>query len=97
MQAFGLLGNVMSMVGGICSICCSLLLPSAFYLVLFWRQMRPASRAGVAAVLVLGVVMLGLITAQNVVEIRHRLHTPAGAAAQLYGQACCAADRSCEA
>ena len=80
MQAFGLLGNVMSMVGGICSICCSLLLPSAFYLCLFWRELKPYARAGVASVLVVGVVMLGLITTQNVVDIWHKLHGAPGLA-----------------
>ena len=79
-QAFGLLGNVMSMVGGICSICCSLLLPSAFYLALFWRELKPPTRTGVASVLVLGVVMLGLITMQNVVEIWHQVHAAPGMA-----------------
>ena len=80
MQAFGLLGNVMSMVGGICSICCSLLLPSAFYLCLFWQGLKPYARAGVAAVLVMGVVTLGLITTQNVVDIWHKVHVAPGLA-----------------
>ena len=46
-QAYKVLGNVMSLVGGFASLSCSLLMPSLFYLILFWKELTRGSRAGV--------------------------------------------------
>ena len=45
-QAYNVLGNVMSLVGGFASLSCSLLMPSLFYLVLFWKELARGSRTG---------------------------------------------------
>ena len=45
-QAYAVLGNVMSLVGGFASISCSLLMPSLFYLILFWKELSRLRRAG---------------------------------------------------
>lgn len=36
----------MSLVGGFASISCSLLMPSLFYLILFWKELSKLRRAG---------------------------------------------------
>ena len=46
-QAYKVLGNVMSLVGGFASLSCSLLMPSLFYLILFWKELTRGSRTGV--------------------------------------------------
>ena len=45
-QAYAVLGNVMSLVGGFASISCSLLMPSLFYLILFWKELSQLRRTG---------------------------------------------------
>ena len=45
-QAYNVLGNVMSLVGGFASMSCSLLMPSLFYLILFWKELARGSRTG---------------------------------------------------
>ena len=45
-QAYNVLGNVMSLVGGFASMSCSLLMPSLFYLILFWKELAKGSRTG---------------------------------------------------
>ena len=45
-QAYDVLGNVMSLVGGFASMSCSLLMPSLFYLILFWKELARGSRTG---------------------------------------------------
>lgn len=45
-QAYSFLGNVMSLVGGFASISCSLLMPSLFYLILFWKELSKPRKAG---------------------------------------------------
>ena len=65
MQASAVLGNVMSLVGGFCSMCCSLLLPSLFYLVLHRDDLTLIRKCGTVAVLATGVAMLVLIVVQN--------------------------------
>ena len=44
----------------------SLLMPSAFFLILFWAELGPARRAGTATLLALGLALLIMIVAQNV-------------------------------
>jgi hypothetical protein len=52
-QAYAVLGNVMSLVGGFASISCSLLMPALFYLILFWKELSRLRRAGACALLLL--------------------------------------------
>lgn len=65
MQAFAVLGNVMSLVGGMCSMCCSLLLPSLFYLILYKEELSLTRQCGVLLLLLCGVALLLLIVVQN--------------------------------
>lgn len=65
LQAYAVLGNVMSLVGGLCSMCCSLLLPSLFYLVLHRHDLTLLRKCGIACVLMSGVALLVLIVYQN--------------------------------
>ena len=83
-----MLGNVMSLVGGICSMCCSLLLPSSFFLLLFWRAVTPSTRAAVCGLLLGGLALLLLITAENVADIMRRLHHSTAAAGAALPHSC---------
>ncbi|KAK9786278.1 hypothetical protein WJX73_008874 [Symbiochloris irregularis] len=79
--AYSLMGNVMSLMGGICSMCCSLLLPSSFFMLLYWRNVKPSVRWAVFGILTGGLALMVLITIENVLDIRHRLQatqTPLG-------------------
>ena len=69
MQAFAVLGNVMSLVGGMCSMCCSLLLPSLFYLILYKEELGVLRKAGVVLLLLCGVALLLLIVWQNIQDL----------------------------
>lgn len=51
---------------GLCSITCSLILPTAFYSLLAWPRLRAPARAGLLAMLALALSLVTLITAQNV-------------------------------
>ena len=64
-----MLGDVMSLVGGFCSISCSLLVPSLFYLLLYRGELAGFQAVCVVALLMLGVCLLLLITGQNVLDI----------------------------
>ena len=44
----------------------SLLMPSAFFLILFWAELGAARRAGTATLLALGLALLIMIVVQNV-------------------------------
>ena len=44
----------------------SLLMPSAFFLILFWAELGALRRAGTATLLALGLALLIMIVAQNV-------------------------------
>ncbi|CAK0784981.1 hypothetical protein CVIRNUC_008186 [Coccomyxa viridis] len=67
--AYNVLGNVMSLVGGFASMSCSLLMPSLFYLILFWKELARGSRAGVILLLAVGVALLILTVGQNLVDM----------------------------
>ncbi len=69
LTVYSSLGSVLSLVGGLCSLTCSLLLPSAFYTLLAWRQLRWPARAALSTMLVLGVALISLITATNLYEL----------------------------
>lgn len=61
----------MSLVGGVCSMCCSLLMPSFFYLVLYWKELSVLRRGGVIFILVAGLSLVGLVIAQNADQLIH--------------------------
>ncbi|KAL3142963.1 hypothetical protein ABBQ38_003248 [Trebouxia sp. C0009 RCD-2024] len=67
--AFAVLGNVMSLVGGMCSMCCSLLLPSLFYLILHKHELSLIRKIGVILLLLCGVALLLLIVVQNLQDL----------------------------
>lgn len=69
LQAFAVLGNVMSLVGGMCSMCCSLLLPSLFYLILYKEDLSWVKKCGVVVLLLCGVALLVLIVVQNIQDL----------------------------
>jgi uncharacterized membrane protein len=69
LQAFAVLGNVMSLVGGMCSMCCSLLLPSLFYLILYKQDLSLLKKCGVVVLLLCGVALLVLIVVQNIQDL----------------------------
>ncbi len=64
-----MLGNVMSLVGGMCSMCCSLLLPSLFYLILYKQDLSLLKKCGVVVLLLCGVALLVLIVVQNIQDL----------------------------
>lgn len=66
LTAYDALGSVLSLLGGLCSITCSLILPTAFYSLLAWPRLRAPARAGLLAMLALALSLVTLITAQNV-------------------------------
>ena len=72
------LGEVISLTGGICSISTSLLLPTAFYLRLAGPRAGPAARAALALMLGAGACVAASITASN---LQRAVFTPAAAAA----------------
>lgn len=60
-----MLGNIMSLSGGFCSVSCSLLLPSLCFLLLYRRDIRGWQVAATLSILLLGIALLLLITEQN--------------------------------
>jgi amino acid permease len=59
------LGNVLSLVGGACSMTTSLVLPVAFYTKLSWETHSNAVKVGLSGLLVLGSVLLVQVTYQG--------------------------------
>lgn len=66
---YSVLGSALSLLGGLCSITCSLVLPTAFYSLLAWPRLGRAAAGGLAAMLALGLSLVALVTAQNVCEL----------------------------
>lgn len=62
----------MSLIGGFCSLSCSLLLPSLFYMCLYWKELSRARRTGIAALLVFGLCTLILVVSTDVRTLRRR-------------------------
>ncbi len=62
---YDVLGILISLIGGLCSMTCSLLLPSLFFACLYWFELGPAARGGIIALLSFGMGMLVLIVALN--------------------------------
>ena len=67
----------MSLVGGLCSMCCSLLLPSLFYLILYKEDLSLLKKCGVVLLLLCGVALLLLIVVQNVQDLLGPSHVSA--------------------
>jgi hypothetical protein len=67
-----MLGSVVSLVGGVCGVCTSLLLPTLFVLVLTWRTRSHASRVALAALAAFVVLLVGTIIAGNMEDIIRR-------------------------
>lgn len=89
MQAYNYVGNFMSLSGGICSISCSLLLPSLFYLMLYRRTSNKTAISGLVILLCLGAVLLVFITAQNLLDISHRsshVSAPSGSTSMVFSK-----------
>jgi solute carrier family 32 (vesicular inhibitory amino acid transporter) len=70
MQAFDVLGIFMSLIGGFCSLSCSLLLPSLFFMCLYWQDLSVARRTSILAVLVFGVCTLVLVVSSDIRTLR---------------------------
>lgn len=86
LTVYSSLGSVLSLVGGLCSLTCSLLLPSAFYTLLAWRQLRWPARVALSTMLLLGLSLISLITATNLWELTSSRHAaPAPPADNLAG------------
>lgn len=66
----------MSLVGGMCSMCCSLLLPSLFYLILYKHELSLTRKCGVVLLLLCGVALLLLIVVQNLQDLLRSQHAP---------------------
>ena len=61
-------------VGALCAMNSSLLMPAAFFLILFWRDLGLPRRAATAVLLVLGLALLVMIVAQNVQSLLSQAH-----------------------
>lgn len=73
LQAFDVLGILVSLTGGLCSMTCSLLLPALFFACLYWQELQAVSRCGIVALLSFGMCMLVLIVTQNLQAMRSQL------------------------
>ncbi|GAB4818922.1 hypothetical protein N2152v2_005968 [Parachlorella kessleri] len=72
------IGVVISLVGGLCSISCSLVLPTAFFCFLAWKDLNVKSKAGLSLLLLVGVGLVCSITAQNLCAIISHAHQQQG-------------------
>lgn len=72
LTAYQVLGSALSLLGGLSSISCSLLLPTAFYSLLSWRRLGVPAKTGLAALLAVGVALVGLITSSNLCDLLER-------------------------
>lgn len=82
LTVYSSLGSVLSLVGGLCSLTCSLLLPTAFYTLLAWERLSWPSRLSLSALVVLSVSLIALTTASSLAELTSSDHSaPAPVAA----------------
>lgn len=65
-QGFDVLGAVEGLIGGMCSMTCSLLLPVLLYTTLKWPRLSTRARAALVALIGLSVVVLLLVIAVSV-------------------------------
>jgi hypothetical protein len=83
--AYNNVGDFMSLSGGFCSISCSLLVPSLFYLLLFRRQLKRDAIVALVALLMLGVLLLIFITTQNVADLIEKSRDVSASSSSLMG------------
>lgn len=69
LTAYDVLGSALSLLGGLGSISCSLLLPTAFYARLAWPRLRAPARTGLVLLLGLGAALVCLITGTNLCDL----------------------------
>lgn len=67
--AFDAVAAVMALVGSIASLSCSLLMPTLFYTLLAWKELRRISRAALCALLAFGTVLMVHNTVQNILHL----------------------------
>lgn len=72
LTAYRVLGSALSLLGGLASISCSLLLPTAFYALLSWRRLGVPAKLGLGALLAVGVALVVLITSSNICDLLER-------------------------
>lgn len=84
-RAYNYVGDIMSLSGGFCSISCSLLVPSLFYLLLYRRQLKRRAIVGLVGLLMFGLLLLIFITAQNVVDIVEKSSDVSASSSSLVG------------
>lgn len=72
--AFDAVAGVMALVGSVASLSCSLLMPVLFYALLAWKELGRAARAGLAALLALGAVLMVYLTTQNILHLTRAPH-----------------------
>ena len=58
----------MSLVGGLCSMCCSLLMPATFYLILH-KDLRLWQRSSLMCIVVSGIGLVILVVGQNAMDL----------------------------
>lgn len=74
LATFGVLPLFMSLIGGFCSLSCSLLLPALFYAALYWNELRTSGQVGIMALLVFGCCLLTLIVTSDLQQLVTKLH-----------------------
>lgn len=85
LTAYQVLGATLSLLGGLASISCSLLLPTAFYASLSWRRQGWAARAGLAALLALGAALIALVTTTSLCDMTQRCGAHHGGGGNAWG------------
>lgn len=88
LTAYSALGSVLSLVGGLCSLTCSLLLPTAFYTRLVWPRLAWPLRAASCLLLAASLALIAVVTATNVAELagaRSDAPAPLAGAAAMQG------------
>jgi vesicular inhibitory amino acid transporter len=70
--AYNLLGTVESVVGGLCSMSVSLLLPSLFYFRIYKKELSPVNKAVVLGMCVFGAICVVGIPAMNILQLSER-------------------------
>jgi len=84
-KAYNYVGDFMSLSGGFCSISCSLLVPTLFYILLYRRQLKRRAIVALVGLLMLGLLLLIFITAQNVVDIVEKSSDVSASSSSLVG------------
>jgi len=64
-------GNIMSLVGGLGSIACSLVLPVVCFSILGWQRCSLWERLGLSVFIIVSLTIAALVTGQNVHNLLH--------------------------